>query len=161
MYSGVGLTYYATKRPTDGVLVSSQVLVGIGGAISMTSSYVAVQASVPHQDMGIAIAVLNLWSSVGSSIAIAISASVWNKQVPAKLERYVGDVLNATARAEIFGDILIARAAEPRDLIRKGKPGGFGTMLTVSVPRIGRGFVLVSAHRHFCGFDCGILRVQL
>ena len=99
-------------------------LIGIGGAISITSSYVAVQASVPHQDTGIAVAVLNLWSSIASSIAIAISSSVWNRELPKNLEKYVGNVLNATERALIFGDIYTARAAEPRDLIKKGEAIG-------------------------------------
>lgn len=113
--------YYSTKNPSDAVLVCSQILVGIGGAIIITASYVAVQASVPHQDMAIAVAVLNLWSSIGSSISIAISASVWNREVPANLEKYVGDIYNATERAEIFSSHLIARVTEPRELIRQGK----------------------------------------
>lgn len=77
----MGLTYRATLQATDAILVISQVLIGFGGAISVIASYIGVQGSVPHQDMAIATAVLNLWSSIGSSISIAISASVWNKQV--------------------------------------------------------------------------------
>lgn len=118
--SGLGLVFLSTTRPTDAVLVCSQVLVGIGGAIVITASYVAVQASVPHQDMAIAVAVLNLWSSIGSSISIAISAAVWNREVPANLEKYVGNVYNATERAEIYGDHLLARITEPRELVRQG-----------------------------------------
>ncbi|WRT67511.1 uncharacterized protein IL334_004483 [Kwoniella shivajii] len=116
---GTGLTYRSTMQPTDAVLVLSQCFIGFGGAISVSSSYTAVQASVPHQDMAIAVAVLNLWASVGSSIAIAISTSVWNKNVPANLEKYAGSVLNATERAEIFGSIYVARLAEPRSLIKQ------------------------------------------
>lgn len=119
--SGLGLVYQATKTPTDAILVTSQVLVGTGGAISIISSYIGVQGSVPHQDMAIATAVLNLISSIGSSITVAISSAVWNKNVPANLERYIGDTHNATQRAEIFGSIYVARLAEPRDLIRKGR----------------------------------------
>jgi hypothetical protein len=117
----VSLVYLSTTRPTDAVLVCSQVFTGIGGAIIITASYVAVQASVPHQDMAIAVAVLNLWSSIGSSISIAISATVWNREVPANLEKYVGHIYNATERAELFGSHLLARQAEPRDLIKQGR----------------------------------------
>lgn len=113
--------YLSTTRPSTAVLVCSQVFTGIGGAIIITASYVAVQASVPHQDMAIAVAVLNLWSSIGSSISIAISATVWNREVPANLEKYVGHIYNATERATIFGSHLIARKTEPRDLIKQGK----------------------------------------
>lgn len=113
--------YLATKKPTDAILVTSQVLVGAGGAISIISSYIGVQGSVPHQDMAIATAVLNLISSIGSSITVAVSSSVWNKQVPANLERYIGDTHNATGIAEIFGSIYVARLAEPRPLVKQGE----------------------------------------
>ena len=117
----MGLVYMSSKQPTTAILVCSQVLIGIGGAVAITSSYVAVQASVPHQDMGIAVAVLNLWSSIGSSVAIAISAAVWNKRVPAKLVEYLGPTHNATELADIFGSIYVARLAEPRELVKTGE----------------------------------------
>lgn len=116
----MGLVYYATKRPTTAVLVSSQSLIGVGGSISVMTSYIGVQASVPHQDMAIATAVLNLISSLGSSISIAISASVWNKRVPEHLEKYIGSTHNATELADIFGSIYIAREAQPRELVKQG-----------------------------------------
>jgi nitrate/nitrite transporter NarK len=117
----MGLVYLASSKPTDAILVCSQILIGLGGAVSVTSSYMAVQASVPHQDMGIAVAVLNLWSSMGSSIAIAISSSVWNKKLPANLNTYLGATHNATEILDIYGSIYIAREAEPRELVKKGK----------------------------------------
>jgi hypothetical protein len=121
IHSGLGLVYHATSKPTDAVLVTSQVLVGAGGAVSIISSYIGVQGSVPHQDMAIATAVLNLISSVGSSITVAVSSSVWNQEVPRNLEKYIGATHNATQRAEIFGSIYVARLAEPRDLVKQGK----------------------------------------
>ncbi len=153
--SGLGLVYLATKNPSDAILVTSQVLVGTGGAISIISSYIGVQGSVPHQDMALATAVLNLISSIGSSITVAISSAVWNKEVPANLERYVGDVYNATGRAEIFGSIYTARLAEPRDLIKEAymqsTKGLFLAGLIVSFGSIiagifARNFYLTSAH---------------
>lgn len=102
---------------SDAVLVMSRVLVSLGGAITVTSTQVAAQGSVPHADMALAMAILSLWTQLGGSIASAISGAVWNKQVPMRLERYLGDVYNETERAEIFGSILVARAAEPHDLV--------------------------------------------
>jgi len=116
---GMGLVYYATKRPTTAVLVSSQALIGLGGSISVMTSYIGVQGSVPHQDMAIATAVLNLISSLGSSISIAISASVWNKRVPEHLEKYIGATHNSTELASIFGSIYKAREAQPRELVKQ------------------------------------------
>lgn len=118
---GVACIYRSSIDPTDAALVCGRVFISIGGAISVTASTVATQASVPHQDMAIAVAVLNLWTSVGGSIATAISASVWNKRVPAKLVEYLGPDYNQTAIAEIFADINVAKIAEPRDVIKLGK----------------------------------------
>ncbi|WVQ81948.1 hypothetical protein IAT38_004075 [Cryptococcus sp. DSM 104549] len=149
---GVGLVYYSTKHPTTAVLVCSQVLMGIGGAVSVTSSWVAVQGSVPHQDMGIAVAVLNLWSSVGSSIAIAISSVVWNKEVPAHLEKYLGGTYNSTELASIFGSIYVARLTEPRELVKKAYmesvPNLFLGALIVNFAALGAAFF---ASNYFLG----------
>ncbi|KAL7419034.1 hypothetical protein Q5752_005870 [Cryptotrichosporon argae] len=114
-----GLTYYSAFNPSTAVLVSSQALSGFGGAVSVICSYIGVQGSVPHQDMAIATAVLNLWASLGSSISIAIASSVWNRRIPAKLEEYLGATHNATELADIFGSIYVARIAEPRDLVKR------------------------------------------
>lgn len=86
-----------------------------------------------HLDMAIATAVLNLWSSIGSSISIAISASVWNKQVPAHLEKYLGSTYNATELAGIFGSINVARVTEPRDLVKKCTFGVFFLIPIMSI----------------------------
>lgn len=92
----------------------------MGGSFSVVGSQVATQASVPHQDMAIAMAILSLWTSIGGSIGSAISAAVWNDLVPKHLEKYVGNTFNATERADIFGSIVVAKTAEPHDLINKG-----------------------------------------
>lgn len=132
---------------SDAVLVMSRVLVSLGGAITVTSTQVAAQGSVPHADMALAMAILSLWTSLGGSVASAISGAVWNKQVPMRLERYVGDVHNATARAEIFGSILVARAAEPHDLINRAYTESlrplFLAALVVSFLALAAGFLTV------------------
>ncbi|TXT07886.1 uncharacterized protein COLE_04810 [Cutaneotrichosporon oleaginosum] len=113
-----GINFLAVNgNQSDAVLIVSRVLVSIGGAITVTSTLVATQGSVPHADMALAVAILNLCTQLGGSIASAISGAVWNKQVPMRLERYLGDIYNETQRAEIFGSILVARATEPHDLI--------------------------------------------
>lgn len=47
----------------------------MGGACSVVGSKVASQASVPHQDMATVMALLALWTSVGSAIGSAAGAS--------------------------------------------------------------------------------------
>jgi hypothetical protein len=114
---GTGILYYSSKNPTDAALVCGQVFTSIGGAISVISSQVAAQGSVPHQDLAIAAAILALWTQIGGAVAAAIAASVWNRRMPIAIAQYLGDYYNATGQAEIFGSILIARTAEPRALV--------------------------------------------
>lgn len=130
---GMGLTYAAAKNPTDALLVTARVITSVGGAISVISSQVASQGvsweirtsldrktdiqSVPHQDLAIAISVLSLWTNIGGAISQAISASVWTDKLPQNLEKYLGATHNATELADIFGSILSARTAEPRDQV--------------------------------------------
>ncbi|OCF37481.1 siderophore-iron transporter Str1 [Kwoniella heveanensis BCC8398] len=115
-----GLVYHSASKATAGntaTIVMGQILISIGGGISVISSSVAVQASVPHQDMALAMALLSLWTSIGGSIASAIAAAVWNKQVPLKLAQHLGDSFNSTEIAQIFGSIVVARTTEPRELV--------------------------------------------
>jgi hypothetical protein len=62
-----------------------------------------------------------MYTSIGGSIGSAIASAMWTHRLPGYLEKYVGDVYNSTQIAEIYGDITVARLAEPRDLIKKGK----------------------------------------
>ncbi|WRT66816.1 uncharacterized protein IL334_003779 [Kwoniella shivajii] len=117
---GMGLNYLLVAgNGGNAVVVCSRVFISLGGGISVISSQVASQASVTHNDMALAASILALWTSIGGAIGSAIAASVWNRRVPMLLEKYVGDYYehNATALAEIFGSIYVARAAEPRALI--------------------------------------------
>jgi hypothetical protein len=90
------------------------------GAMSVIGSQVAVQASVPHQDMGLASANLALWTSVGGAIGNAISAAMWNDRLPKNLDKFLSPYYNATELANIFGSISVAQLAEPKDLVEQG-----------------------------------------
>lgn len=95
----------------------ARILIAMGGGISITCTQVAGQGSVPHGDMALAMAILTLWTQLGGSIASSIAGAIWNQRVPHKLEQYLGATHNATERAKIFGSIIVARHAEPHDLV--------------------------------------------
>ncbi|KIY70184.1 hypothetical protein CYLTODRAFT_442186 [Cylindrobasidium torrendii FP15055 ss-10] len=138
---GQGLQYYSLSNPSTAVLVMHKFISCMGGSFSVVGSQVATQASVPHQDMAIAMAILSLWTSIGGSIGSAISAAVWNDLVPKHLEKYVGDTFNATERADIFGSIVVAKTAEPHNLINKAytdamRPLFLAALITSCVPLV-------------------------
>ncbi|TDZ33052.1 Siderophore iron transporter 3 [Colletotrichum spinosum] len=54
----------------------------------------APMTSVPHQDVALAIALLSLWSKIGSSIGSAVFAVIWAEKIPKLLRQYLPE--NAT-----------------------------------------------------------------
>jgi hypothetical protein len=98
----------------------SQVLGSAGGGFSVIGSMLAAQASVPHQDTALAISLLNLWTQAGGAVGAAIGASIWTNRLPEALAKHLGNDLSATEIAEIYGSIVVARAAEPREKVIAG-----------------------------------------
>jgi hypothetical protein len=99
----------------------SQILGSAGGGFSVIGSMLAAQASVPHQDTALAISLLNLWTQAGGAVGAAIGASIWTKRLPEALNARLGSIHNATYIGEIYGSIVVARAAEPRDQVIGGQ----------------------------------------
>ncbi|GAA6024044.1 hypothetical protein JCM10207_004501 [Rhodosporidiobolus poonsookiae] len=108
--AGLGLTFYARGRnATDAALVWTQILIAMGGACSVVGSRVASQASVPHADLATVIALLALFSRIGSAIGSAVAAAVWTGKMPVNLHHQLDGRLSATEIAKIFGSIKVAR----------------------------------------------------
>lgn len=70
--SGVALVYHSTNDTSNVVLAWSQILISMGGALSVIGSQVAVQAAVPHADMASSMANLALWAQLGSAVGSSI-----------------------------------------------------------------------------------------
>lgn len=70
--------------------------------------------------MGQVIALLALWTNIGGAIGSAISAALWNDRLPRYLEEELGAYLNSTQLADIYGSIVVAQLAEPREQVLKG-----------------------------------------
>src|SRR4051794_34204938 len=64
----------------------------------------ASQASVPHQDVALAISLLLLWSSIGASIGSAVSVAVWSNRMPGNLREFLPASVNETQIADFFAD---------------------------------------------------------
>ncbi|GAA5821539.1 hypothetical protein JCM3770_000861 [Rhodotorula araucariae] len=102
-------------------LVLSQVFTGIGGSFSVVGSQVGSQASVPHQDVALAIALLGLWSAVGAGIGEAVAAAVWNGHMPGNLRSHIPvSVANDTEIATLFSSITAIKAYDYDSPLRQG-----------------------------------------
>lgn len=96
-FSGIFIrmvAYTITVRPHGQIpnlasFIMAEALVGLGGAFSVIGTQTSSEASVPHQDLGLVIATLALWSSIGAAIGSAISAPIWNSKLPGLLREYL------------------------------------------------------------------------
>ncbi|KAG8748721.1 hypothetical protein FRC10_000112 [Ceratobasidium sp. 414] len=103
--------------------VWTQILIGVGGAFSVVGSRVGSQASVPHEDLASVIALLSLWSSLGTSVGSATATAIWTSNMPDNLVKYLPGVPAATIK-KLYGSIKSARNAAPeiRAGVTQGKP---------------------------------------
>ncbi|KAG2228880.1 hypothetical protein INT48_004920 [Thamnidium elegans] len=87
---GVGLMIPA-RLPTASTafLVISQTIVGIGSGFLFVPILVAIQSSVPHGDMAIATAMMQVGGSIAASIGSTMAGTIWNNMLPGQLAKYV------------------------------------------------------------------------
>jgi hypothetical protein len=67
--------------------------------------------------MAIAIAILGLWTSIGGGVGSAIAGAVWTQRLPRLLAENLGAYYSTAELAEIYGDVTIAKLAEPRAIV--------------------------------------------
>ncbi|KAF2022384.1 MFS general substrate transporter [Aaosphaeria arxii CBS 175.79] len=96
---------------TDAAMIMCQILIGFGGAMSVVGSRVASQASVPHQDVALAISLLSLWSSVGSAIGAAVVAVMWSHEMPKALRQYLPASATEKDVKKLFSNMRTVRTA--------------------------------------------------
>jgi len=100
-------------------LISTQILLGIGGAFNVVGSRVAAQASVPHQDLASVIALLSLWTQLGGSVGSAMATRVWTSTMPANLARNLPD-LSPEDIMKLYGSVSEIRSYPYDHPIRQG-----------------------------------------
>ncbi|CEP24785.1 str3 [Cyberlindnera jadinii] len=103
----MGITLWARyDHLSTAALVWTQILIGMGAACSVVGSQVASQASVPHQDMALVIALLSQWSSIGNAIGSAVAGAIWQTKMPAALRHYMPSSVNDTEVLTLYGSVM-------------------------------------------------------
>ncbi|KAI9492606.1 major facilitator superfamily domain-containing protein [Zychaea mexicana] len=93
MILGVGLLYAARwPSSSDAFIVIAQTIVGIGSGMMDIPITVAVQSSVPHNDLAMVTALYQLGGSIAASIGSTMSGAIWNNMLPQELARHAPDV---------------------------------------------------------------------
>lgn len=131
-------------RATDNTAAMSiaMVLIGAGGAMSVVGSRVASQASVPHQDVALAISLLSLWSKIGSAIGSAIVAVIWSSQMPMQLREHLPKTVTNKDVTKYFGNIRSIRTLPFDSPIRQGAIEAYRQTLYYCIaPALGLAFI--------------------
>ncbi|KAJ6441126.1 putative siderophore iron protein [Purpureocillium lavendulum] len=141
---GMGIMLDGGRATIDtSAMVISMILVGCGGAFSVVGSRVASQASVPHQDVALAIAMLSLWSKIGSAIGSAIVAVIWSHQMPRQLRAHLPASATEKDIKKIFGNVRAIRTLYPFDsAMRQGCIEAYRrTLYYCLAPALGLAFI--------------------
>lgn len=119
------VAYTITVRPHGQIpnlasFIMAEVLVGLGGAFSVIGTQTSSEASVPHQDLGLVISMLLLWSSIGAAIGSAISAPIWNSKLPGLLREYLPALYTDEQVYDVFTGIFSIGQLPIDDEVRQG-----------------------------------------
>ena len=108
---------------SDAELVWTQILQGMGGGFAAICSGVGAQASVPHADVAMVIALVLLWTEIGAGVGGSIAGAIWAGVMPGKLAEYLPG-LSGEEREALFGSITDVRARPMGDPVRQGVISG-------------------------------------
>ncbi|PSN64979.1 MFS general substrate transporter [Corynespora cassiicola Philippines] len=113
------LTGAARSTEDTAALAMSQVLLGMG-AFTVIGARVGSQASVPHEDLSTVIALLSLWTTLGSSVGYTIAATIWTDRMLPYMREEMPNVPEKTIKT-IYGSIKTLRTKyDWTDPIRQG-----------------------------------------
>jgi len=137
---GIALKGHGATTAT-GAIVMSQIMIGWGGAFSVVGSRVASQASVTHQDMATVIALLSLWSKIGSAIGSAAASATWSHWMKKNLKLYVPGITDAEVN-KYFLSIRTIKTLPFESPVRQGAIVAYReTLYYLLVPAVALSFI--------------------
>ncbi|EFW18832.1 hypothetical protein D8B26_005629 [Coccidioides posadasii str. Silveira] len=111
---GVSLMIRFRKPGTDiGFIILCQVLIALSGGTMVICEQIAIMAAVSHGEVAVALALLGLFSSVGSAIGQTIAGAIWTHTIPQYLQMYLPE--SAKWKAMEIYDSLEEQLSYPMD----------------------------------------------
>ncbi|KAI9311050.1 major facilitator superfamily domain-containing protein [Dichotomocladium elegans] len=95
---------------SDAFLVATQVLAGIGTGLFEVPFIVAIQSSVPHEDLAMVTSLYQVGQSITQSVGSTIAGAVWNQMLPQEFAKHIPGEYNA---AKIMSSIPFAQNLPP------------------------------------------------
>lgn len=126
------LIYLRTPGSSVAVLVVIEVLGAMASAMIYNVEQVAIMVAVPHREIAVSIALLNVITALGGAIGQAISATIWAQIVPHRLTKYLPEASPAEI-ARLYGDISAQLGAEWGSREREAIVHAFGDAQKIMV----------------------------
>lgn len=105
--------------------VMCQVIMGFGSAYSTIGTSISSEASVPHQDLSLVMALLLLWSNIGYSIGSTISGAVWTNRVPGYMREFIPSTYTDEEVYAYYTDMSLLRELPIDNEARQGATKAF------------------------------------
>ncbi|KAG8531583.1 uncharacterized protein KY384_003213 [Bacidia gigantensis] len=107
---GVSLVkLYRSEESSIGMIIATQIAMGVGVSIVHVPTQLGIQASVAHADVAAATAIFLTSVEIGGAVGSAISGALWSSNVLSKLELYLPSRTKADAPT-IFANLTIAKS---------------------------------------------------
>ncbi|KAG0701988.1 major facilitator superfamily domain-containing protein [Suillus ampliporus] len=117
---------------SDAELVWTQILQGFGGGFAAVSGQVGAQASVPHTDVAMIIAVVLLVTEIGGAVGNACAGAIWSNTMPGNLAKYL-PWMTDEQRAELYGSIDLVQSYPRGDPVREGVINAYDDTMKIMV----------------------------
>ncbi|CAG8111055.1 unnamed protein product [Penicillium olsonii] len=135
MILGVGLMIKFRQHDVNiGYICMTQIFVAFAGGTIVVCGELAMMAPSDHQHIAVILAMLNLFSSIGSAIGSTVSAAIWTSEFPKALAKYVpADVSVAKVYSDINAQLSYAWGSTARTAIAHAYGDAQRYMLITSV----------------------------
>ena len=133
------LIHFRTPGTAAGWLVMCQIFCGIGTGFLSTSAQLGVMAAVSHQEVAMALALFDLFGSIGASIGMAIAGGIWTNTLRDGIEKYLPEE-SKNLTDSIYADITMQLSYAAGDPIRDATIDAYGDVQRIMVI-VGSAFV--------------------
>ena len=150
---GVGLMiYFRAPGWNVGFIVMCQIFIAFSGGTLVICEQMAVMAASKHEHIAVVLAILSMFTSIGSAIGSTISAAIWTSSFPVALQNY----LPAAEQKNLFDiyEMLTVQLGYPegspaRDAINAAYGDGQRWMLTAGTAVLVVGVVATAVWRDY------------
>ncbi|CAE7193038.1 hypothetical protein P3342_009340 [Pyrenophora teres f. teres] len=100
------LVYLRAPGTSIALLVMVEVFNAMASAMLLNIEQIAIMLAVPHEEVAVGFALLNVITAVGGAVGQSIGATVWSQVVRGKIEQYLPEASKGRAK-EIYSDITV------------------------------------------------------